>query len=160
MAEVDFKGLLRNAVVILQSTAGSKEELIAEMVGALAERGMICDRDRTLAAVMKRERSMSTGMQHGVAIPHAKTDTTDSLAVAICVKKEGIDFNSLDRLPSNIIVLTISSVFKTGPHISFLAEIGRLLERQSVRARVLAAATAADVAAILAESDQAPEAKQ
>lgn len=163
MAEIDFKSVIQNAVVILRPAAGSKEELIAEMVSALAERGMICDRDSTLAAVLKRERSMSTGMQHGVAIPHAKTDTTDGVVVAVCIKRDGIDFNSLDRLPSNIIVLTVSSVLRAGPHIRFLAEIGRLLERPSVRARVLAAATAADVTAILTESDQAgpaPGAKQ
>jgi len=159
MAEINFKSMIRRAVVILRPAAGTKEELIAEMVNALAERGLICDRDRTLAAVLKRERSMSTGMQHGVAIPHAKTDTTDDLAVAICVKRDGIDFNSLDRLPANIIVLTISSVLRTGPHIRFLADIGRLLERPTVRARMLAAATADDVTAIMTETEPAGEAQ-
>lgn len=151
VADIDFKNVIRNAVVIMRPASHTKDELIAEMVTALAERGMICDRDRTLAAVLKRERSMSTGMQHGVAIPHAKTDTTDGIAVAFCMKKDGIDFDSLDGLPSQIIVLTISSVLRTGPHIRFLAEVGRLLEQPSLRARVLAASSAEDVLSLLTE---------
>jgi PTS system nitrogen regulatory IIA component len=151
VADFDFKSVIRQAVVILKPVGQSKEELIEEMVRALAERGLVSDRSRTLDAVLKRERSMSTGMQHGVAIPHAKTDTTDSVAVAVCVKKDGVEFQSLDGLPSNIIVLTISSVLRSGPHIRFLAEIGRLLEKPLVRAAMLNAACAEDVVRIMTE---------
>jgi mannitol/fructose-specific phosphotransferase system IIA component (Ntr-type) len=146
-----FLDVVRRGCVLLNPQAATKGAIIAEMVDALANRGLIRDRSRTLEAVLRREETMSTGMQHGVAIPHAKTDTVDDLVAAIAIKRNGIEFASLDGQPATILVMTISSVLHAGPHMRFLSAVGRLLERPSVRARLLAAERVDDVFAALAE---------
>jgi PTS system nitrogen regulatory IIA component len=76
-------------------------------------------------------------MQHGIAIPHGKTDAVDSLAVALAMKKEGVDFGSLDGKPARIFVMTLSPLGKAGPHITYLSEISKLLNKSSIRERLL-----------------------
>ena len=92
---------------------------------------------------------MSTGMQHGIAIPHGKTDSVDRLVTALALKKEGVDFGSMDGKPSQIFIMTISSVSRTGPHIQFLSEISQVLNDPDKREALLKAETTAQVIDVL-----------
>ncbi len=56
---------------------------------------------------------------------------------ALGVRKEGVDFGSLDGKPSRIFVMTLSPDNRTGPHIQFLAEISRHLNDPHVRDVIL-----------------------
>jgi PTS system nitrogen regulatory IIA component len=91
-------------------------------------------------------------MQYGVAIPHGKTSTVDDLAVAFALKKEGIDFSSLDGQPSRIFIMTISSSNRTGPHIQYLSEISKLLNSPLTRQRLLNAVSVEEITDILTSS--------
>jgi PTS system nitrogen regulatory IIA component len=88
---------------------------------------------------------MSTGIQEGIAIPHGKTDAVDELVACVAIKKEGIDFESLDGKPSRIFIMTLSPANKVGPHVQFLAEISRLLKRTEARAQMLSAGSAEEL---------------
>jgi mannitol/fructose-specific phosphotransferase system IIA component (Ntr-type) len=151
MDDVDIRQVLRDGCVLLRPRSLTKDEIIAEMVDALAQKGLIRDRDRTLEAVLKREKVMSTGMQHGVAIPHAKTDTVDVLATAVAVQPAGIEFQSLDGQPCTIFVLAISSLLRSGPHMKLLGFVGKVLERPAVRARLVSATCEGDIIRALTE---------
>lgn len=138
--------------ISLQLKSTTKERIIEEMIDLLMAAGKIRDlkdRKEALKAVIDRERKMSTGMQNGIAIPHGKTDKVDSLIAAIAVKKDGVDFGSLDGQPSRIFVMTLSPDTRTGPHIQFLAEISRQLSDASVRERILNAAKPEEILDIL-----------
>lgn len=126
-----------------------KREVIEELLDMIAARGALADRDACLEAIMERERSMSTGMQHGIAIPHGKSVGTTSMHVAVAISKEGIDFAALDGEPSRIFILVVSPVGQAGPHIQFLASITGLLREAAAREAILAAKSPQEVAAIL-----------
>lgn len=125
--------------IFLQLKAETKIDLITEMIDRLAAGGFISDREQALKAVLDREDKMSTGMKHGVAIPHGKTDSVDRLVVAIGLKKTGIDFESSDKKPAKIFIMTISPANRSGPHIQFLAEVSRILRDATAREKMLAA---------------------
>lgn len=150
---MDYKKALRESCISLSLKATTREDLIAEMIDLMVEKGKIKDRNAALNAVLKRERKMSTGMQNGVAIPHGKTDAVDDLVTAICIKKEGIDFGALDGQPSRIFIMTLSPLNRTGPHIQFLAEIGKVLNSAFVRERLLQACSPEEVISILEGSN-------
>ena len=156
MTELDFRQVLRGGAILLSPASETKHDIIVELVDAMAKKGLVRDRDVTLKAVFDRESTMSTGMQHGVAIPHAKTETVDKLATAVAIKKDGIEFDSLDGLPARIFIMTISSVLRAGPHMRYLAKIGKLLERPSVRDRVLKATTEEELIEALTEDNDDP----
>lgn len=146
---MNLKKLLSEDTIIFNLKGTAKEEIIMEMVDHLVVRGRIKDRDAALKAVLEREQKMSTGMQHGIAIPHGKTDSVDKLVTAMGLKREGVDFGSMDGKPSTIFIMTISSISRTGPHIQFLSEISQVLNDPEKRERILQAQSPSEVLDVL-----------
>lgn len=147
---MDFDAALKSGSYCLSLKGDTKQEIIEEMVDLIVNSGKVEDRDEILKAILVRERKMSTGVQHGVAIPHGKTAAVDDLITAVGIKADGVDFESLDGEPSRIFVMTVSSVLDTGPHMEYLAQISRMLNVPSVREQVLAARTRDELIEILA----------
>jgi mannitol/fructose-specific phosphotransferase system IIA component (Ntr-type) len=108
-------------------------------------------------ALVLRERSMTTGMEHGIAIPHAAIDGIDDLIAVLGINPVGIPFETLDGAPARIVIGLIIPRSKKLAHIKTLAEIAKLLSRGEVRDRLLRCATAAEVVATLI-AVQAPNA--
>ncbi len=132
-----LKEILTKEQVSLNLTGRSKQEVIEELLDILMLTGKVADRGQALKDLLEREQKMSTGIQHGVAIPHAKTKAVKGLTACIGVHSEGVDFEALDGQPSRIFVMTLSPVNRTGPHVQFLAEISLVLTSQSVREKIL-----------------------
>ena len=120
----------------------TREEVIEELVDLLHAAGKLKDRDHVLADVLERERSVSTGMEQGVAIPHAKTDGVETIVVAVGIAPGGVDFGAIDEQPSRLIFLIASPTESRGPHLQLLSSIATLCGRTDV----LAAATNASSA--------------
>ncbi|MDR0554587.1 MAG: cation:proton antiporter [Treponema sp.] len=127
----------------------TKEEVITELVDILADQGKLDNRDEVLADVFERERSMSTGMQQGIALPHAKTAGVTEISVAVGIKPEGIDFDALDGEKSRLFILVVSPRKISGPHIQLLAAIGAVLQDDIIREEVIGASSPEEAAALL-----------
>lgn len=146
---MNLKKILSEKNILMQLKAQSKDGVLVEMATFLADSGLLGDRDKAIEALREREGKMSTGMQHGIAIPHAKTDAVTDMIALIALKKEGLDFQALDGKPCTMFIMTLSPLNRTGPHIQFLAEISRLLSEESARERLLAAQTASEALAAI-----------
>ncbi|MFT7669644.1 MAG: mannitol/fructose-specific phosphotransferase system IIA component (Ntr-type) [Planctomycetota bacterium] len=94
-------------------------------------------------SVLARERSMSTGMEHGIAIPHAAVEGVENLAVSIGIvrSKEGLSFESLDGQPARFVVLLVIPKAQKLLHIRTLADVARILAKDEVREKLLSADT-------------------
>ncbi|MFC1671987.1 cation:proton antiporter [Planctomycetota bacterium] len=128
--EREEKGLAKflTAEILEPALKGTtKEEIIDELLGILKHHGLLGDRDDAREAVWEREQSMSTGMQHGIAIPHGRTDSVKSLVCAVGLKPEGMDFECLDGEPARIIVLTLSPKTTPAPHMQFMSMLSHAL---------------------------------
>jgi len=95
-------------------------------------------------AVHEREQSMPTGLEHGIAIPHGRTDAVSGLVCAIGRKREGVDFGALDGAPSRIFVLTLAPRGAMTPHVQLMAELSQRLGPEG-RSRVLEASSAEEI---------------
>ncbi len=126
----------------------NKKEIIEELLSILDKAKMVKDVKSASKAVWLRENTMSTGMQYGIALPHAKTDAVTSLVCAIGLKKEGVDFNSMDGLPSSIFVLILSPKTTSGPHVEFLSTISQILDEEG-RESLLTCTTAVEMYSVL-----------
>lgn len=104
-----------------------KYSVITELVDLLAENRLIQDREAALDAVFTRERTRSTGIGSGIAIPHGKCGGVKELVMALGIAREPIPFESVDGKPVSIVILLVSPQDQTGPHIQALARISRLL---------------------------------
>ncbi len=147
--QTDFFKLISENCIAMDLKSRQKNDIIREMVDLLAEDGKLREPEDCLKAVYEREASMSTGMQNGIAIPHGKSDGVEELRVAIGLKKEGVDFESLDGIPSKIFILTLSPKNAAGPHIQFLSSVSAILNKPQLFEEILACETPADVKALL-----------
>lgn len=133
--------------VLLDPRARDKWELLDVMVRALADAGLL-PRDRVeaaRAALEARERSVSTGMEQGIAVPHAAMEGLERVLAAMAVLRDGIDFQSLDSQPARIVVLLLVPKHEKVTHVRTLTEVARRLGSAYFRERILAAATPEDV---------------
>ncbi|WP_304242780.1 PTS sugar transporter subunit IIA [Gracilinema caldarium] len=148
---MNLKSVLSRDTVCLHLKGTTKEEIINELLDVLVQSGKIKDREAALAAVMDRERKMSTGMKHGIAIPHGKSPTVHELVACIGISDNPVDFDSLDHEPCRIFIMTLSPIDKTGPHLQFLAEVSLLFKSSEKRAEILASKTPEEVLRVLVE---------
>jgi len=88
-------------------------------------------------------------MQYGIALPHAKTDGVNDICVAVGIKREGVDFESIDGEKSRLFIMVVSPKKVSGPHIQFLASIAGVLKDPLVRDAVLAADSPEEAAVLL-----------
>jgi Kef-type K+ transport system membrane component KefB/mannitol/fructose-specific phosphotransferase system IIA component (Ntr-type) len=127
----------------------NKKEIITELVDILAATGKLQDREQVLADVFEREESMSTGMEFGIALPHGKTDGVADTAIAVGIKKSGVNFDSMDGEPSRLFVLIVSPKKISGLHVQFLAAVGSILGDETLREAVINAATPEEAVELL-----------
>ena len=134
--------------------ATTHEGAIEELVGVLAAAGELDDAAKTLQAVLDREKTRTTGIGCGLAIPHGKSAACKELAMALGKSPAGIDFRSIDGKPVTIVILVVSPQDQTGPHIQALARISRLMSIDAFRNKLNAAQTPADILQVLQQQEK------
>ena len=112
----------------------TKDDLLVELVELAAERAEVQDSEEVLRAVQDREEVLSTGIGHGVAIPHGKS-------------------SSVNGRPVNLFFLLVGPESAAGQHVKALSRISRLLRRESFRLRLIAAPDADEFYAVLSEAE-------
>lgn len=144
---MNLKKYLIEKTIIPRIKHDAKEEILLELLEVLCESGKLrhSQLDDALDALLKREKKMSTGIQDGLAIPHAKISGIKDLIACMGLKPEGVDFDSLDGKPSTIFILTLSPVDTPVPHVQFLAEISQRLGDENRRTRLLACDTVGEI---------------
>jgi len=146
---MNLKTVLSADTIDLHLKGSTKEEIINELLDIFTRTGKIKDRETALKAVMDREEKMSTGMKHGIAIPHGKSSVIHDLVACIGVSEKPVDFDALDKKPCRIFIMTLSPMEKTGPHLQFLAEVSQLFKSAEKRKAILNAKTPEEILKIL-----------
>jgi PTS system nitrogen regulatory IIA component len=136
--------------------ARNKREAIEEVVDLLVEEHEIsmASRSSVIEAVMEREQMVSTGMEHGVAIPHGAVDSVDELVAALIVSKDGIDFKSIDGKPAHIIILLILPANKYSSSVQTMACVSRIMNSKTLRENILSADDPADIMDLIVEEEE------
>jgi len=114
----------------------TKSEVIEELVDVIVSVDRSLDKGRLLDAVLERERLMSTGLEKGVAVPHAKTRAVSRMVASLGISKEGVDFEAADSKPSYVFFMIIAPENASGPHIRLLAEISKLAQNERILRRL------------------------
>jgi mannitol/fructose-specific phosphotransferase system IIA component (Ntr-type) len=131
-----------------------KQAAIYELVDLLNAADLIRDPEQLKSVVWEREQQRSTGIGEGLAIPHGKSNCSDSLVMAVGRPAEPIDFGSVDKKPVRLIVLLTSPPTKTADHIQALSKISRMMIRADFRESTFAASSAEELFRLFSEADQ------
>ena len=117
---------LRPERMIPDLKVSSKAEAIKTLVDHLAKLGLVKDAETALEGVLRREESLSTGLNHGFACPHARTPEVKDLVCVIALIPDGVAFDSLDGQPTKVIQLVLSPADSVTPYMEFMASMGRV----------------------------------
>jgi len=143
--------LLEEKIVKVPLVSDNKPEVIRELVEVLAEAGKIRNPEGVIQAVMERESMGSTGLDKGIAVPHARTTEIDTLCVAVGISAGGIDFEALDGEDSHLFFMIVAPPDQSSQHIQVLSEIAGIA-RSSAFCRMLThAENAAEVIELFME---------
>lgn len=145
--------MLSEETIEIDLKAKDKDEVLKEMVEILFNAKKIKDKEKVLEDIKRREEMMTTGIGHGVAIPHAKSDAVETLVAAFGRSKKGIDFKSIDGEPVYLFFILVSPENITGPHIKALAKISRLLKHHYVREKLKATETPQEVLELIRQEE-------
>ena len=147
--------ILHSGVVKLNLDAQTKDEAIEELVDLLVEAGDASPdlRQHLLDVVMEREQTMSTGMDHGIALPHASSDKVNQIIGALGSAPEGIPFDTLDGEPARLLILLILPRHNFQGHVRTLAGIAHLLSNPGFRESIITAPDAQSVLDIIEKTE-------
>jgi len=145
--------LLRIDRIFLDLHPKDMKECLEMMVEMLATAGALNDRADAVNRLLDRERTMSTGMGGGVAVPHAKSAHLREMVVAMGQVPDGVDFRAIDGRPVQLVFLLLGPPDSTRQHVDLLARIAYLVKSPGVIDQLRAATSPEQVmAAVKAET--------
>ncbi len=130
---------LKKSNILINPKSKNRWDLISEMLDLAVKNRELKkeDRENIRQSLVEREKSMSTGIGKGVAIPHCTTTNVDEIIVLLATCDSGIDFDSVDSEPVRITILLLVPKNKLTQHIKTLANIARLMNNDDLRNRLL-----------------------
>lgn len=142
---MSIKQLVTKQRVLLVPDLKTKKRALELLSKALCEQHPEIDQPQIFDAFIERERLGSTALGHGVALPHIRSDLIQDPIAALLVTTPGVDFDSPDQQPVNIILGLIGPDDNPEQHLQILAEIAQYFEDQATRQTLLQADSATDL---------------
>ncbi len=142
--------IVQHFVMLPAFKAHSKKEAIENLINVTAERFSknVVDLEAVKTAVFAREESMPTGLDHGLAVPHGRTDGVNHIVGAVAIvdnseNENGIipDYEMIDHSKLQVIVLTLVPESEQNPYLQIMAYITRALHKTDLKDKLLACKT-------------------
>lgn len=145
LAEPKMKKLtaITSMELITTDLAGNTgDDVIDELIAKLDEEGILNSRQKFKQAILNREAESSTGLGMNIAIPHGKSNAVTRPAVAFGIKRNGVDWQSLDGSDAKIIfMIAVPEKAAGDAHLKILQMLSRKLMDGKFREQLLQAAS-------------------
>ena len=148
---MNINDMLSDDAFLINFDGTSKKQVLEEL-SKLAETKLGINSRTLLENLTKREKLGSTAVGNGIAIPHANATTIDRPFVFVSTLVNGLDFNSTDDLPVDIIFLLIAPHNKGSEHLQALALISRLLRNKDLTTKLRGCKSAESALAVISQS--------
>lgn len=145
--------------IVPEMSARTKSDAIKELTHLLFEKKKMKDVDAALDQVLSREVTESTGIGHGIAVPHARVAGIKQLACAIGRLSDGIDFMAVDRKPVFLVFLIVYPPAQQTTYLNFIATISKVVRTPENMAALLKAKDEEEMFAIIERGAEALNAK-
>lgn len=133
--------LLNKEAVKLNISVENKQNAIDKLIELHKTVGNISDEKAFKQEILKREEQGTTAVGDGIAIPHAKSDVTVKAGLSAITVPDGVDYESLDKKPSDIIFM-IAAPVDGDVHLEVLSRLMTLLMDEKLRENLKSAKTA------------------
>lgn len=135
--------------IVTEVTAKTKADALKELTNLLFDTKKIKNAGPALDQIMAREATESTGIGHGIAVPHARVSGLKSLICAVGRVSKGLDFMAVDKNPVHLIFLICYPPTQQTTYLNFIATVAKLLREEDHMKALLEADTDAQMFAVL-----------
>lgn len=146
--------LLDKRSIDLNAAPKSKNEALDQAVALMVKSGKIKDQEAYRKQVYEREEEGTTGVGEGIAIPHGKCDAVTTPGLAAMVIKNGVDFDSMDGEPVDLLFLIAAPNTKDNVHLDVLSKLSVLLMDEKFVADLKAAKSVEEFLTIVDRADR------
>jgi fructose-specific phosphotransferase system IIA component len=146
--------MLEEGNIDLELKANKKKQAIQELAGLMNDTGRVPDCARIAKEVLAREKSSSTGIGHGIAIPHKLTPLARETVMVFGRSRGGVAFDSIDRKPVHLLFFIIGPENATADHLKLLSRLSRLLTQERFRDELMAAESGKDVIELFRRNEE------
>ena len=129
---MDVGELLDPGAISARLNASSKRQALS-IVADIAARQLDLKPTEILAKLMQRERLGSTGVGHGVALPHARLKGLERMHGVFVRLESPIDFQSVDEQPVDLIFALLAPLDHPAEHLRTLAKVSRVMRQSDLR---------------------------
>ncbi len=153
---MDFPDSLKKNNILLKTKSTNRWELIEELINLAVQNKEVdaSDCNDIKKNLTARERSMSTGIGNGVAIPHCTTDKIKDIIFLMSIIPNGMDFDSIDNQLVKIIILLLVPKKKLSQHIKTLANIAKLMSNENLRKKLITLKTPESIIKLLKDHEK------
>jgi nitrogen PTS system EIIA component len=144
--------------LILDLKASNKRELLSILAQTVEEQ-IFYKKQIVLDALLEREKLGSTGIGHGIALPHIRLVGLHQMLGFFCRLETPIDFDAVDNKPVDLCFMLLAPVtpsYRQSQHVQALANIARSLRDTSICRKIR---TATETKAAWHALTQTPETK-
>ncbi|WP_047979544.1 fructose-specific PTS transporter subunit EIIC [Ornithinibacillus contaminans] len=128
----------------------TRDEVIDELIERLDAAGILESKQVYKQAILDRENQSSTGLGMNIAIPHGKTNAVKRPAVAFGIKRDGVDWGSLDGSDAKLIFMIAVPEESAGDaHLRILQMLSRKLMDEDYRNQLLQVASKSEAMTLL-----------
>ncbi len=135
--------------VIPELEADNKAEVLKELTHLTFEQKKMKNMGPALDQIMARETTESTGIGHGIAVPHARVSGLKSLVCSVGRVPNGLDFSAVDKKPVHLIFLIFYPPTQQTTYLNFVATVAKLLRNDEHLETMLKAKDANEMFAAL-----------
>jgi nitrogen PTS system EIIA component len=150
---MEIAELLSPESVIANLKATSKKQVLQELARRAAEATGLHERT-VFDVLLERERLGTTGVGHGIAIPHGKLPELKQLYGLFARLEQPVDFDAIDEQPVDLIFLLLAPETAGADHLKALARVSRLLRDRAVCEKLRGADQSDALYALLTEAAQ------
>jgi len=136
--------------------AASKKRALELVSGLIAAGGITPAETEIFDCLVARERLGSTGLGHGIAIPHGRLKNIDHISGALICLEQGVDFDAIDGARVDIVCALVVPANAVDAHLQVLATLAALFSQAEVRERLRRAQSAAELYAAFTAADAEP----
>lgn len=152
--------LLKKESIELKGKVSNKAETLDKMVELMVQSGNISDKEKYKKGVYAREAEGTTGVGEGIAIPHAKTDAVKRPGLSAMVIGNGVDYDSLDGNPVDLVFLIAAPNSKENVHLDVLSRLSVLLMDENFTSSLRKASTKEEFLDIINKAETAKYGKE
>ena len=147
-------GNLLDLRAISPRVGGSSKRQVLSVIADIAARSFGLPSDQVLDALLEREAAGSTGVVHGVAVPHARLEGIERMRAVFVRLEQPVAFEAVDDQPVDLLFALFAPKGSSSEHLRALARVSRLLRQPEIREQLRQAKTAEAIHLLLVQEAQ------